>query len=285
MLKRTWWAILVASLVVSIAPAASSETPPDPNAPPTEVSVDQKQVGAVLERGELSANGQACTFEGDRIFSTEKTGEEHWQVFEITDDCELVLAQRWIGTIADAPPGLEEVVERIIEAESNSEEPSQERAPKLKTAGFVFGGEFLAAETCQEHKQKLYTNGYGGPTDQLTKLYSGAGICTNGSTAEIEWHSRSCYATNPPGSWTWVVDSCTTTSIKYGPASYVYKTDLGAFHCSPPGSFPCNLSSPDGYYHTMYARIRAWGSGTVTCDWWWGGQTVLGPYRQILLGC
>lgn len=281
MFKHLIRGLVAVSLIASLAPSVASGGDSDELDTRLEVDIDQKSVGAILARGVKTAE-HSCQFSDDRFFATEKSDEEKWQAYEVTDGCDLVLTHRWMGTLADAPIdlGVEDDKDDGIEKEETT------LAPELTTAGVSLRLDILAATTCKEHRQRIYTYGGGGPTlDKLTRVENSAGICSNGSSAWIEFHSRNCYATDPPGGWAWVIDACNTSAIVWGPASYVYKTDHGAFHCSPPGSSPCSLSSPDGYYHSLYSRFRAWGSGAVTCDWWWGGQVVFGPKQQILLGC
>lgn len=278
MVGRTFWSLVAISLITPLVPSMPSAAGANETDSRLEVRLDESSLGAVVARGIKSAD-QSCVFSEDRYFSAVETGEERWHALEVSDECDLILDHRWIGTLADAPLDLRDALNGIEEEETTP-------APELKTAGLSWSFDVMAAETCREHRQRIYTYGGGGPTyDKLTRLENSAGICSNGSNAWIEWHTRNCYATDPPGGWTWVIDSCFTSAIKWGPASYVYKTDLGAFHCSPTGSSPCNISSPDGYYHTLYSRFRAWGSGSVICDWWYGGQVVFGPRQQILLGC
>lgn len=277
--------MLAMAAIAILAPSIASNASQG-EVPQTEVRVDHSSVGTILARGAVSPDQEGCIFEDETLLSAEKADREHWYAVAVNESCDLILTNEWIGTLADAPPPIRETIGELVDAVTELEEaPEIVDAPDLRAAGF-FGIQVLAAETCREHSQRVYTYGGGGPTlDKLTMVTSLAGICTNGSQAAIEYHSRTCTAWNPPGGWTWVTDSCTTSSINYGPASYVFKIDRGAFHCSPASSLPCNLSTPDGYFHTLYSRIRAWGSGTVICDFWKSGQVVFGPKRDILLGC
>jgi hypothetical protein len=82
-----------------------------------------------------------------------------------------------------------------------------------------------------------------------------------------------------------MVDACVRTLYIPGPASIVAREGRGDYHCDPINIFPCNISNPDGYYHSLYDQENGSGNGSSSCVFWYTGVIVSGVSRQILQGC
>lgn len=81
------------------------------------------------------------------------------------------------------------------------------------------------------------------------------------------------------------MDSCVLNSVNNGPSSVVWRTGQGDYYCSPTDTFPCSVSNPDGYYHSLYDREDGHVDGTSHCTYWYTGEIVLNVGREILQGC
>lgn len=241
------------------------------------VNVANVPIDTVLESG-TRRDDQSCEFSNSQVLSVKKAHQERWHDFAVTEDCDLILAHRWVGTLSDAPFAVKQANGWIEEKEEAIGALNGDVTDRT-TWSTVMG-----AASCQEHRQRIYTYGGGGPTfDKLTQIDSMAGICSDGSDAWIEFDNRDCSGADL-GLWYWEVDGCSTTAINSGPANLVWKTDLGQFHCQPDGNpNPCGIGN--NYYHSIFSRIRGWDNGDIVCDWWHTGDVVFGPNQQLLLGC
>lgn len=221
-------------------------------------------VGTVVARGVPNGAG-ACSF-GVTEASTIESGQ--WEALDVGSDCIVTVQSAWTGTLADGP----------AEYQAVDEDLGVPAAPAVATA---------AATTCKLAEEFFFTYGYGGAAlDKLTRLWSAMNYCYNDTYV---WGSNDtgsgCAGQNEP-SWNWVVDWCVITAQRFTQStSSVWSQIRGDYHCTPPSSTPCNLSDPDGYYHSLWDQVTAYPSGHSHCTHWWSGQVVLGPESQIIAGC
>lgn len=226
------------------------------------------QVGQIVARG--ARNGEnACDFSGSTP-TTQSSGG--WLVMRVSDDCVVTVTESWKGNLHDGPARFASVDDEL---------PAQESP----TSGS--GASIAAATTCKTAKQLFFTYGFGlAALDKLTKVWTSLTYCYNDSYVWGTSTTGSACDGTPPGGWNWVVDQCVVSSQSLSQSqTSVWNERRGNFHCNLPTTFPCYLSTPDGYFHRLWARVTAYDGGSSTCTNRWDGFVVLGPEMQILSGC
>jgi len=212
------------------------------------------------------------------VKTNEKGGE--WIIYSVDDACNLVVDARWFGAIQDAPEAFREM---ITKEELDGKWYVAQRGEHHQIGMII--DDINLSLNCETHKNTIRTYGYGGVVDKLTELTGWIVACRKGSGGFISGSSNgSCWAATWPPTWDWVIDSC----VKYGfelQSWTVAGQQRGDYHCTPPSNFPCNLSNPEGYYHSLYLSQRVYASGTAYCTRSIGGNYVQGPWGYNLQGC
>jgi hypothetical protein len=292
--------VILALIAIGTLPQSSTAAAPPAPPDPIEVNADEVEAGDVIARG-VVRDGTMCqvpTF-GIRTPSL-GNGQQRWIAVEMTGQCEVVVVAKWVGGLADGPRQVAEPLLALIATQSDA--VPEQWAPAMSSLGTaavtkgtrpvtgVPSGKLLrisqsnllwASKTSSQH---VYMFGGGGPLDQLTHKYGQMTFSYNGSSATLDSHGGSC-AGSDPFSWHWVVDNCRTVHVTWGPGSYVGRVGDGSYHCDPTGSFPCNLSDPDGFYHTLLDEEDGYADGHSTCYASYSGIIVLGYGQQFVQGC
>lgn len=247
-----------------------------------DIDGDTLSVGDIVTTGVLGKEGE-CKFEPFQIHKTaSEDNETEWMGAKVNPNCQMVVTARWRGDLESGPS---DVVKPLLEILPLASEPV------LENVGSPFENHLSASTTslqstgCKTSYQNIYMYGYGGPADKLTIKWGELKYCYNGTTVWIDSQRGGCKGSTLP-TWRWVVDRCRTTGVNYGPTtSFVYRSGDGNYHCDPPGAFPCNLSNPDGYYHTLSDGESGYPDGRSYCSYGYGGNIVLGVGQQIVQGC
>lgn len=190
-----------------------------------------------------------------------------------SEACRVVLDAVWDGTFDDRP-----------ESVSHLSAPAewQEVETQCATAKAQLVATAAAGWTDKVSTQQIWTYGYPGQWDELTRLYHGS---YNGSKAQGFWAERGCCETDWTLllGWKWAEDSCKDASHRWGPATTVFDSDKGSWHCSP--TWHPTRSYGGGYYHAIYSKLGGTANGSSTCTFWVTGTIVAGPARTIIEGC
>jgi len=243
-----------------------------------EVSGDAIQVGDLVVKG-MRHRDNTCTLPDFRVGTSSSSNEStEWVAMQITEQCEIVVTARWEGSLTEGPA---QVIDSLLALMPGLLEPISEKNQSEVTSHM---GALATASGTKTSEQHIYMWGGDGPPDQLTHKYGKLKFSYNGTSAWINSQSGSCNGSTP-ASWSWVVDSCTTVHVQSGPASTVSRVGNGSYHCSPAGGFPCNLSNPDGFYHTLLDEEDGYANGSSTCYFSFSGIIVIGVSQQILQGC
>lgn len=247
-----------------------------------DIDSDTLSVGDVVVMGILN-DEEECEFEPFQIHARAYESEEtEWMGIKVDSNCRMVVSARWSGDLESGPP---EVIKPLLamlpfasEAVSEDDEATFEEYASTDIT-------LLQSTACKTSYQNIYMYGYGGPADKLTIKWGELKYCYNGTTVWVDSQRGGCRGSTLP-TWRWVVDRCRTTGVNYGPTtSFVYRSGDGNYHCDPPGVFPCNLSNPDGYYHTLSDGESGYPDGRSYCSYGYGGNIVLGVGQQIIQGC
>lgn len=256
-----------------LASLASTPAAADGDDHPSTVSGDAAEVGDVLAQG-VAADG-GCWFDEVRVMTTAAgDGTTRWLEAGADDQCRMVVTAKWQGELSEGPDRITELLLPLLLTES----------PPVPEEGSDDDGGVSAAVACRTSEQMVFMYGFGGPSDKLTRKTGRLTFCYDGVTATSSGQSGSCQGSSP-AYWNWVVDACVLTSQNIGPNSLVWRNGRGDYHCSSPGTWPCNMSSPDGYYHSLYEEEDGHGDGTSHCLYGWSGNIVDGVNRNILQGC
>lgn len=257
------------------------------------VEREQIQVGDTIARGELSESGCRLPAFGIRAEILPGDGVEKWTAVRVEPDCSVVVTGKWDGDLSDGPQDL-----RVIDAISireilgggKSDPVDEGTAPEgtsnsTKSDGYVpESGGGVSIQACETSYQHVFNYGYGGTWDSLTHKNGQLDFCYTGTTVSMTSQWGNCEGSSPAWWYDWVVDGCWLDS--YSTASYeVWRTGKGSYHCSPPGTSPCSISSPDGYYHSLFENEDGHPDGVSHCTYWSSGQTTAGVSNEILQGC
>lgn len=247
-----------------------------------EVNTDELKVGDLVGEGIRGVN-DTCDFSALKVRTTAPgDGKTQWVGIKFNPQCRAVINAKWHGSLEEGP---RDIIEPILKTMPNMTPQVTQELPFVRTDGVPTLSATAGTKTSE---QRVYTYGYGTPwfdvlTEQKGKItfsYDG----TNARQSDIWW--TSCWGADHSSlGWKWVVDSCSITSLNTGPSSVVWQTGRGNYHCDPAGNFPCNLSDPDGYYHSLYTDEDGHADGTSHCTYWYSGNIVLGPGREVLQGC
>lgn len=246
-----------------------------------QVSWNNLEVGDVLANG-VRAPADTCDFGPEPVnihIDIAVFGAPRWLAISLDDQCKAVIKGKWEGALEDGP---KEIVVKLMELLPYAAFPVPEEP--LSTIGSLSATQPMGTTSCKTSAQNIYMMGYGGGADKLTQKNGTLEFCYNGSTATIDSQAGGCTGSSTLY-WDWLVDSCSTTSVEYGPSSEVYRSGWGDYHCDPPGTFPCNGSNPDGYYHSLSDSEAGFADGSSTCSYGYGGQIVYGVAQNIILGC
>lgn len=239
-----------------------------------------------LATGEKIASGRkvegGCQFDRmDMMLVKTEKGKGEWIIYSVDDMCNLIVDARWSGTIQDAPKPFREIVSR--EAPEGKWYTAQEADKSSKSMSS--NKSIALSSTCETHKNTVRTYGYGGVVDKLTELTGWIVACRNSNGSFVSGSNNGiCWAETWTPGWNWTIDGC----AKYGfelQSWTVAGQQRGDFHCTPSSNFPCNLSNPDGYYHSLYLSQRVYYSGRAYCTYSASGNYVLGPWGYNLQGC
>lgn len=121
----------------------------------------------------------------------------------------------------------------------------------------------------------VWMYGYGGPDDRLTVK---EGRLTYTYSNNIVWLTSQSGGCSSPGFgpyWQWLHDSCVVNETG-SQAGRAWRKGTGSYHCDSPSVWPCNISSPDGYYHSLIDEENGYPNGTYLCNAWYSGQIVAG---------
>lgn len=270
-------------LIFSIAAAPSNQRSVSlydegPSLSSTEINVDDLKVGDIIGKGMLA--GSSCDFSKAPVtLRTELSNknESKWTAIRVDNLCRLVVAGKWLGTMEDGPQDIVEPLVKKIPLLTKSNEVA-EGQNILTSFGTDEIGILGANSTANLH---VYMYGYGGTPDKLTHLYVDLTIDYNLQTVSIKSASRTCSGSQIFSWYKWMNDSCTRISWTPGPASRVEYGAQGDYHCDPAGTSPCNLSDPDGYYHSLKGWISGTNNGSLACWHSWSGKIVLGTGRIV----
>jgi len=245
-----------------------------------EINGDEVEVGDIIAIGVRGEDG-TCDFDTIEVRTTAPgQNETQWLGIILDPRCQAVVNAKWSGSVDNGP---QEIVNPLMELLPTA---SQLILEKSHTDTQNEGGASVAGDRATKtSEQHVFMYGYGGTWDKLTHKYGKITFSYNGQSATIISQTGSCQGSKPFSWYEWVVDGCYLTSVNYGPSTVVWRTGRGNYHCDPSGSFPCNLSNPDGYYHSLYDDEDGHASGKSYCTFWWSGNIVAGARKQILQGC
>lgn len=279
---------VAAALVLAVTSAISADTSAGSTDQPLALSTDQLSVGDLVVVGRPSSNS-VCDFSDPVTITTSvpSDGPARWLGLTIDDQCRAVVSAKWNGEMSDGPA---QVVDPLMSLTRTESEPviaqgsTAEPSESVETS--EDGGVGTAASFCNRtSEQHVYMYGYAGHWDQLTHLQGRMKFCWDNTKAWVSSHWGGCWGSDPPGGWQWLVDGCWRTKLISGPAWRVQVHHRGDYHCSPPNSWPCDISDPNGYYHYLYSEIWGDGDGTSTCLWTWSGRIAGGVGQNIVQGC
>lgn len=198
----------------------------------------------------------------------------------LNTECQVVVNAKWEGALDAGPEDVIEQLHKLLTTQTSLVYEETESSLANENGASTV----LLTSGIKTSEQHVWMYGYGGTWDQLTHKKGKMTFSYNGSTATITSESGTCQGSSH-GSWSWVVDGCVRDVYEPGPASVVRRGGRGDYHCTPASSFPCNLSNPDGYYHSLYETEYGYSNGSSICYLGSGGNIVAGVTRQILQGC
>ena len=274
---------LVLMITIATAPVGGQPhgLPPLQSSPPTnEINGNELVVGDIVVTGTRS-EGDICDFGAIKVQTTAPgQGKTQWLGIVLDTHCQAVVNAKWVGSLEEGP---QDVVKPLLDLLAvASPLVSEQSGPDFVNKNEMSTSGVLATKTSEQH---VFMYGYGGTWDKLTHKFGRITFSYNGQSATLSSQSGSCQGSKPFSWYEWVVDGCFLTSVNYGPSNIVWRTGRGDYHCEPPGTFPCNLSNPDGYYHSLYDDEDGHADGTSHCTFWWSGTIVAGVNREILQGC
>lgn len=267
-----WVAVFSLSALVAPLGGAPGSGPPGP------VDANAAEIGDVVATGSPIEGG--CDFSGVQVRTEMQPADAtRWVSIAFLPSCDAVVTSKWQGAFSAGPPGLVGGLGAALLAADSPLVP-EEGAPTQ-------GGSIDACETSYQH---VFMYGYGGWYDSLTHKNGNINFCYNGSTATLSSHWGNCQGSDPPGGHYWTVDSCVLNSVGWGPGSVVWRTGTGSYHCQDPNAFPCNISEPNGYYHSLWDDEDGHSNGVSHCTYGWSGQVIYTGTqahigREILQGC
>jgi hypothetical protein len=248
-----------------------------------EIDLDTVSVGDVLEVGGVVtsadiSNQDRCSFPQNVMMRTAAPVDDvtKWVILSFNDNCNAIINAKWKGDLTNSPLTLSNELSinaAEIQSTSTSESWSDEVVAASPNVSF------------ETNEQYIITYGYPGPYDELTRHTERMTYTYDGKKAQISALGAYCNAATWPPGYDWVTDRCTITGKNSGPSSTISGSTSGSYHCDSPKSFPCNISNPDGYYHTLNSTIQGNNNGLSTCTFSMSGQIVRGPNRYIVQGC
>ncbi len=243
------------------------------------------RVGDIVETGIPSDGG--CRFDpGNGLTLVADGSSPVWVVLVTTPECSVRVEAIWTGPLESGPA---QFVDRLIRTrEGSSEEAvgSETGDPSTRQSVPASDGTALSGGcTWETHKNEIYMYGFGGVFDKLTRLTGWIQACRDSLGSFVDGtYGGQCWASAGGWNWDWVIEKC----VKYGfelRSWTVAGQQRGDYHCDPRGQWPCNLSSPDGYDHSLHASQRVYFSGTTYCTTDYSGQIVLGTFSYNVVGC
>lgn len=245
-----------------------------------EINTDNYKVGDIIAEG-TRGTGDLCNFDDFKVKTTASDdGKTNWVSIKFDKQCRAIIKAKWHGSLEEGP---QDVIEPILNSTPAMTIQDTQEPALLETKRVA-----LSATTgSKTSQQSVYTYGYGSPWfDVLTKQVGTLTFSYDGTNARKISHSTQYYGADWTSyfGWKWVLDSG-LESVNQGPSPSVWLTSRGSFHCSPSSTFPCSISDPDGYYHSLYTDESGYADGTSYCIFWKTGNVVLGPNRDILQGC
>lgn len=275
------------NLLVSIFVIGSATIPVDANSfatsqNPSIIVLDRERlsVGDIVAQGKLNTNG-SCDF-GSIQVTTPSIGDGtiRWLGIVLDTQCQIKVNAKWDGEFNAGPS---DVIDPLYILMGKESEPVFEttKSYAIKHNEMSYGILTSGSKTSEQH---IWMYGYGGSWDALTHKSGKLTFSYNGSTATLTSESGSCWGSTP-ASWSWVVDACIRDFYAAGPGPTVGRGGRGDYHCSPTNQFPCNLSNPDGYYHSLYDTEYGYSNGTSSCTYTVSGNWVADISQEILQGC
>lgn len=270
---RSWGHGGIQSLGSAMAPVAASGTARQ------FVDAGELEVGDVVVQG-VEAGIDSCMI-GDLEVAIEATLEGTWFAFGLDEECRLFVTDTWTGIVetgeVGAPKvdgGLAALFDSPVKVGTSATE-HQESATE--------GSAALAA--CKTAQQEVRHSGWGGEGDTLSKTTGSLYFCYTGSVIyNASYGGYGCWAKGNTGWYDWLIDACYTLTWT-NTSTYVEHHGAGDYHCHQPSTWPCNMATPDGYYHTLRAREYAYPSGSAYCAASYSGVVVRTPKQVIIQGC
>lgn len=249
-------------------------------APPSQViNGDVVDIGSIVAEGINHGNG-VCEFGTVTVRTTAPAnGKTKWIGIIVDKNCRVIVNAKWHGSLREGPVNVVRPLRKALRSESVSIEEASQSQSQVKPTLFA-----NSPTACKDSSQHVYMYGFGGPGDQLTHKYGSIRFCYSGSIANLSNHGGSCSGSTEP-TWSWKVDNCVIKSVVWGPAVFVYREGQGSYHCDPINIFPCNLSNPAGYFHSLTDHEDGYGNGVSHCSAVVNGTIVAGWGREVLQGC
>lgn len=276
---------LIIGLLLAITatkPAVATNFALPSHVPLIHINREDVNVGDIVGQGIRNTDGD-CGFGVIEMASTTiNDGNTRWLGILLNAECQVVVNAKWEGVLDAGPKDVIEQLRKLLVAQTSLVYEETE----LPLANINVNGtpNILLTSGTKTSEQHVWMYGYGGSWDQLTHKNGKMTFSYTGSTATIISESGTCQGSSP-GTWSWVVDGCVRDVYEPGPAAVVRRGGRGDYHCSPASSFPCNLSNPDGYYHSLYETEYGYSNGSSVCYLGSGGNIVAGVTNQILQGC
>ena len=238
------------------------------------IDVSTLSVGNIIAKGKRDTESN-CVFDSNLTMyaNIRDDNKTQWLAVEIDGQCQAIVYAKWNGQLEQGP------LQFISPREYTTVTVN---TPQVVTSAAVSG---ICGHSSETNEQYIITYGYPGPFDELTRHTSRLTYCYDGVNAQTTALSSTCSAATWPPGYDWVVDECKITANNSGPSGSISGSTKGKFHCDAPTTFPCNLSNPDGYFHTINSTLTGNNNGISNCTWSWSGQVVRGPTRYIVQGC
>ncbi|MBX3015396.1 MAG: hypothetical protein KF832_28005 [Caldilineaceae bacterium] len=248
-----------------------------------EIDLDAISVGDVLDVDGIAIsaddnNQDQCLFPQNITIRTAAPIDNvtKWASILFNDDCNAIITSKWKDNSTNNQTifstGQDNIVIKI--------QPTS--ADELWSDEIVAASPNISFET---NEQYIITYGYPGAYDELTRHTERMTYTYDGKKAQISALGAYCNAATWPPGYDWVTDRCTIIGKNTGPSSIVSGSTSSSYHCDSPQAFPCNISNPDGYYHTLNSTIQGNNNGLSTCTFSMSGQIVRGPNRYLIQGC
>lgn len=245
------------------------------------VDGSELEIGDVVVEG-VEAGTDSCLI-SDVEVAIEATLEGTWLAFGFDEGCRLVVTDSWTGSV-------ESESEDVGALESDDSLAAFFGPPFTSSSAVSDQTEpaatnTLAMSACKTAKQEVRHSGWGGEGDTLSKTTGSLYFCYTGSVIyNASYGGYGCWAKGNVGWYDWLIDACYTLTWT-NTSTYVEHHGGGDYHCHQPSHPPCNLSTPDGYYHTLRAREYAYPSGSAYCAASYSGVVVRTPRQVIIQGC